>query len=199
MGAFAGVARGSDEEPRLITIRYEPDGASGPRLGLVGKAVTFDSGGSSIKPGAKMSEMKFDMSGGAAVLEATAAIARLGLSTPVVAVIGATENLPSGRSLKPGDILRAKTGTTIEVINTDAEGRLVLADCLAHAIDHGAKRLIDVATLTGGIVTTFGTGHAGLMASDDDLAAAITDAGERTGERVWRLPLDPHYDDMIKG
>ena len=197
MGAFAGVARGSDEEPALITLRYR--GGDTETLGLVGKAVTFDAGGISIKPANKMSDMKFDMSGGAAVIAATAAIAELGLPVDLVAVVGACENLLDGRSMKPGDILRARTGTTIEVINTDAEGRLVLADCMTHAIDQGARRLIDVATLTGGIVTTFGTGHAGLMASDDALAADITDAGERTGERVWRLPLDPHYDDMIKG
>src|SRR3954470_17535068 len=154
MGAFAGVAQGTYEEPRLITLRYEGPGAQGPTLGYVGKAVTFDSGGISIKPGNKMSDMKFDMSGGAAVLGAPAAIARLELPIRLVAVIGATENLPSGRSMKPGDILRARNGTTIEVINTDAEGRLVLADCLHHAVEQGAERLVDLATLTGAIVTT---------------------------------------------
>ena len=137
-------------------------------LGFVGKAVTFDSGGISIKPGNKMSDMKFDMSGGAAVLGATAAIARLGLPVRLIAVIGATENLPSGHSMKPGDILRARNGTTIEVINTDAEGRLVLADCLAHAVEQGAERLVDLATLTGAIVTTLGTTYAGLMGTDDE-------------------------------
>jgi len=198
MGAFAAVARGSDEEPTLITLRYD-GGGDGPLLGLVGKAVTFDSGGISIKPANKMSDMKFDMSGGAAVLGATAAIARLGLPVKLVSVIGAAENLISGRSMKPGDIVRARSGTTIEIINTDAEGRLVLADCITHAIEQGAERLIDVATLTGGIVTTFGTGHAGLMGTDDALCELVRDAGEATGERVWRLPLDRHYDDMIKG
>ena len=198
MGAFAAVARGSDEEPALITLRYR-GGGDGPTLGLVGKAVTFDAGGISIKAAAKMSEMKFDMSGGAAVLAATAAIAQLGLPLNLVAVVGACENLLDGRSMKPGDILRAKTQTTIEVINTDAEGRLVLADCIAHALDEGADRLVDVATLTGGIVTTFGTGHAGLMGNDDALCDAVIAAGEATGERVWRLPLDAHYDEMIKG
>jgi len=199
MGAFAGVARGSDEEPQLITLRYAPDDAAGPVLGLVGKAVTFDSGGISLKPGAKMSEMKFDMSGGAAVLEATGAIARLGLPVRVVSVIGATENLPSGHALKPGDILRAKTGTTIEIINTDAEGRLVLADCLAHAVDLGAERIVDFATLTGAIVTTFGDTHAGLFGSDDAWCEAVTDAGRRAGELVWRLPLHPDYAKAIEG
>ena len=199
MGAFAGVARGSDEEPQLITIRYAPTDATGPVLGLVGKAVTFDSGGISLKPGMKMSEMKFDMSGGAAVLEATGAIARLGLPVPVVAVIGATENLPSGHALKPGDIVRAKTGTTIEIVNTDAEGRLVLADCLAHAVELGAERLVDFATLTGAIVTTFGDTHAGLFGTDDDWCEAVAEAGARAGELVWRLPLHPDYAKAIEG
>jgi leucyl aminopeptidase len=199
MGAFAGVARGSHEEPQLITIRYDPPDVAGPLLGFVGKGVTFDSGGISIKPGMKMSEMKFDMSGAAAVLEATGAIARLGLPTRVVTVIGATENLPSGHAVKPGDILRAKTGTTIEVINTDAEGRLVLADCLAHAIDQGAERLVDVATLTGAIVTTFGSTYAGLFGTDDEWCAQVEAAGKRSGELAWRLPLHAEYADLIKG
>ena len=199
MGAFAGVARGSHEEPQLITIRYDPPDVAGPLLGFVGKGVTFDSGGISIKPGAKMSEMKFDMSGAAAVLEATGAIARLGLPIRLVTVIGATENLPSGHALKPGDILRAKTGTTIEVINTDAEGRLVLADCLAHAVDQGAERLVDVATLTGAIVTTFGSTYAGLFGTDDEWCAQVEAAGQRSGELAWRLPLHAEYADLIKG
>jgi leucyl aminopeptidase len=199
MGAFAGVARGSDEEPRLITLRYDPPGATGPVLGFVGKAVTFDSGGISIKPGNKMSDMKFDMSGGAAVLGATAAIARLGLPVRLVSVIGATENLPSGRSMKPGDILRARNGTTIEVINTDAEGRLVLADCLTHAVEQGAERLVDLATLTGAIVTTLGTTYAGLMGQDDEWCEEVTAAGRRAGEIVWRLPLHAEYAELIKG
>jgi leucyl aminopeptidase len=199
MGALAGVARGSHEDPKLITMRYEPEDVAGPVLGFVGKGVTFDSGGISIKPGNKMSEMKFDMSGGAAVIEATGAIARLGLPVRVVSVVGATENLPSGHALKPGDILRAKTGTTIEVINTDAEGRLVLADCLAHAIDQGADRLVDVATLTGAIVTTFGSTYAGLFGADDDWCAEVEAAGRRAGELVWRLPFHAEYADLIKG
>jgi leucyl aminopeptidase len=198
MGALAGVARGSDQEPRLIVIRHEPADVAGPLLGFVGKGVTFDSGGISIKPSAKMSEMKFDMSGAAAVLEATGAIARLGLPVRVLTVIGATENLPSGHAVKPGDILRAKTGTTIEVLNTDAEGRLVLADCLAHAIDLGAERLVDLATLTGAIVTTFGSTYAGLFGSDDDWCAEVEAAGRRAGELVWRLPLHAEYAEAIK-
>jgi leucyl aminopeptidase len=199
MGAFAGVARGSHEEPQLITLRWSPDGATGPRLGWVGKAVTFDSGGISIKPAARMHDMKFDMSGGAAVLEATGAVARLGLAVDLVSVIGATENLPSGHAVKPGDILRAKTGTTIEVTNTDAEGRLVLADCLAHAVELGAERLVDLATLTGAIVTSLGTTHAGVMSSHDDWCAEVVAAGARAGELLWRLPLHPEYAKLIEG
>jgi leucyl aminopeptidase len=161
--------------------------------------VTFDSGGISIKPGNKMSDMKFDMSGGAAVLGATAAIARLGLPVRLVSVIGATENLPSGHAMKPGDILRARNGTTIEVINTDAEGRLVLADCLAHAVEQGAERLVDIATLTGAIVTALGTTYAGIMGQDDAWCEEVTAAGRRAGEIVWRMPLHADYAELIKG
>src|SRR5829696_618464 len=148
MGAFAAIAAGAGHEPQLITIRHEPAGASGPLLGLVGKAVTFDTGGYSIKPAAHMHEMKFDMCGGAAVLEAIGAIAALGLPVRLVGVIGATENMISSRAARPGDIVRSKAGITIELNNTDAEGRLVLADCLTHARDEGAERLLDIATLT---------------------------------------------------
>jgi leucyl aminopeptidase len=199
MGAFAAVARGSDEEPRLITLRYDPPDVAGPLLGFVGKAVTFDSGGISIKPAAKMHEMKFDMSGGAAVVESIGAIAALGLPVRVAGVVGATENLPSGRSVKPGDIVRARSGVTIEVNNTDAEGRMVLADCLAHAIDIGAERLVDLATLTGAIVTALGHTYAGLFANDEDWAAEVAAAGERTGELVWRMPLHAEYAKAIEG
>ncbi len=197
MGAFSAVAQGSEEPPALITLRYSPPDADGPVLGFVGKGVTFDSGGISIKPGKGMGEMKFDMSGAAAVMYATAAVARLQLPVRVVCVVGATENMPDGRAIKPGDIVRAKTGTTIEVLNTDAEGRLVLADCLAHAIDCGAERLVDVATLTGGITTTFGDIYAGLFGTDDEWCEAVRAAGEATGELVWRLPLHPDYAEMI--
>ena len=161
MGAFAAVAQGSEQEPALITLRYEGPGAKGPTLGFVGKAVTFDSGGISLKPGAKMAEMKFDMSGGAAVIEAVAAIARLQLPVKLVAVVGATENLPSGRAVKPGDIVTASNGRTIEVNNTDAEGRLVLADCLCHAVREGAERIVDLATLTGAVIIALGSTYAG--------------------------------------
>jgi leucyl aminopeptidase len=199
MGAFAAVAQGTEEEPALITLRYDPPGAGGPLLGFVGKAVTFDSGGISLKPGAKMAEMKFDMSGGAAVISALAAIARLGLPVRIVAVVGATENLPSGKSIKPGDIVTASNGKTIEVNNTDAEGRLVLADCLCHAISLGAEQVVDLATLTGAVIIALGSTYAGLISNDDDFAASVTAAGEQTGEIVWRLPLHEEYHDLVKG
>ncbi|HEV7808384.1 MAG TPA: leucyl aminopeptidase [Solirubrobacteraceae bacterium] len=193
MGAFAGVAQGSHEEPKLITLRYDGPGATGPVLGLVGKAVTFDTGGISIKPANKMSEMKFDMSGGAAVLGAVEAIARLALAVRLVAVVGATENMPSGHAMRPGDVVRASNDVTIEIINTDAEGRLVLADCLAHAVAEGAERLVDIATLTGAIIVALGNTHAGVVGGDDDWVAAVTAAGAASGELVWRLPLHEEY------
>ncbi len=199
MGAFAAVAQGSDQEPALITLKYEGPAAGGPTLGFVGKAVTFDSGGISLKPGAKMAEMKFDMSGGAAVIEAVSAIARLQLPVRLVAVVGATENLPSGHAIKPGDIVTAANGKTIEINNTDAEGRLVLADCLWHATTQGAERILDLATLTGAVIVALGSTYAGLMSNDDEFAARIAAAGEATGEIVWRLPLHEEYDELVKG
>ena len=203
MGAFAAVAQGSEQEPALIVLRYE-GGAdeippTRPLLGFVGKAVTFDSGGISLKPGPKMAEMKFDMSGGAAVIEAVAAIARLRLPVKLLAVVGATENLPDGRAIKPGDIVTAKNGKTIEINNTDAEGRLVLADCLCHAVSLGAERIVDLATLTGAVIIALGSTYAGIMSNDDELAEHVTAAGERTGEILWRLPLHPEYDELVAG
>ena len=205
MGAFAAVAQGTEQEAQLIVLRYvPPPGPShhmepdGPLLALVGKAVTFDSGGISLKPGTRMSEMKFDMSGGAAVLEAIGAIARLRLPIRVLGIVGATENMPSGRAVKPGDIVRASNGTTIEIVNTDAEGRLVLADCLAYAVAQGAERIVDLATLTGAIVTALGDSHAGLLSNDDAWAAAVQEAANVAGEPVWRLPLHDSYADLIR-
>jgi leucyl aminopeptidase len=199
MGAFAAVAQGSAQEPALITLHYEGPKASGPVLGFVGKAVTFDSGGISIKPSASMEEMKFDMSGGAAVLEAVAAIASLELPVKLVAVLGATENLLSDRSVKPGDVVRTMNGLTVEINNTDAEGRLVLADCLQHAINEGAERLVDLATLTGAIITALGSTYAGLLSNDDPWAEQVAEAGAATSELVWRLPLHAEYKKAVKG
>jgi leucyl aminopeptidase len=199
MGALAAVAAGSAQDAQLIHLEYEGPGADGRRLGLIGKAVTFDSGGLSIKPATSMPDMKFDMCGGAAVIEAIGALARLRAPVRVLGVIGATENLPSGSAVKPGDIVRALDGTTIEVNNTDAEGRLVLADCISYALRQGCDRLVDIATLTGGIVTALGSTYAGVMANDDALAAELEACGRSTGELLWRLPLHREYADMVKG
>ncbi|HEV3229037.1 MAG TPA: leucyl aminopeptidase [Solirubrobacteraceae bacterium] len=198
MGAFAAVAQGTHQEPALIALRYEGPGAAGPRLGYVGKAVTFDTGGISLKPSAKMHEMKFDMSGGAAVIESVAAIARLRLPLSVVAVVGATENMPSGHAVKPGDIVRASNGTTIEVNNTDAEGRLVLADCITYARREGCERLLDIATLTI-VDAVLGSTYAGLMCNDAEWSEQIESLGRSTGELVWPLPLHEEFAAMIKG
>jgi leucyl aminopeptidase len=199
MGAFAAVAQGTYQEPALITMRYEGPGAVGPTLGFIGKAVTFDSGGISLKPGEGMDEMKYDMSGGAVVIEAIGAIARLALPVRVIGVIGATENLPSGRSMKPGDIVRTLAGVTVEINNTDAEGRLVLSDCLTYAIAEGAERLVDLATLTGACVVALGHTYAGLFSNNEAWCAAVSGAADRTGELVWRLPLHPEYEKIVKG
>jgi leucyl aminopeptidase len=199
MGAFSAVAQSAGHGARLIALRYRGPGAIGPLIGLVGKAITFDSGGISLKPAARMHEMKFDMCGGAAVIEAIGALGRLGAAVEVLGVVGATENLPGPDAVKPGDVVRALDGTTIEINNTDAEGRLVLADCITYAIREGAQRIVDLATLTGGIVVALGPTHSGLFSNDDALATRLQELGRVTGERVWRMPLDREYADMIKG
>jgi leucyl aminopeptidase len=199
MGAFAAVARGSYEEPALITLRYEGPGATGPTIGLIGKAVTFDSGGISIKPGDHMEEMKYDMSGGAVVIEAIGAIARLSMPVRLIGVVGAAENMPSGRSVKPGDIVHTLAGLSVEVNNTDAEGRLVLSDCMAYAIAAGAERLLDLATLTGACLVALGHSHAALLGNDDEWCAEILAAAARTGELAWRLPLHREYAKLVEG
>jgi leucyl aminopeptidase len=198
MGALAAVAQGSYEEPQLIVIRYD-GGGGGPHLGYIGKAVTFDTGGISIKPAGKMHEMKFDMSGGAAVIESMGAIAKLGLPAKITAVVAATENMPSGRSVRPGDIVTAMNGVTIEVNNTDAEGRLVLADALCYAVEQGAERLVDLATLTGAILVALGHTYCGYFSNDDDWCGSVDAAGQATGELGWRLPLHPEYEEATKG
>ncbi len=198
MGAFAAVASGSDREPRLITLRYD-GGGGGAHLGYVGKGVTFDTGGISIKPAAKMHEMKYDMSGSAAVIESMSAIAELGIPVRITAVVPSTENMPSGHSMKPGDIVTAMNGKTIEINNTDAEGRLILADALAYAVENGAERIVDLATLTGAIVVALGSTYAGLFSNDDDWYSDVEAACAATGEIGWRLPLHPEYLDLTKG
>jgi leucyl aminopeptidase len=197
MGAFAAVAQGSAEDARLIELRYQ--GAGGPPLALIGKAVTFDTGGLTIKPGPTMYDMKFDMGGGAAVVEAIAALAQLRAPVNVLGLVGATENVISATAVKPGDIVTALDGTTIEVNNPDAEGRLVLADCITYAKREGAAKLVDVATLTGGVVAALGSVYAGLFSNDDELASAVQRSADRTGELVWRLPLHPSYARMTEG
>jgi len=199
MGAFTAVAQGTYEEPQLIVLRYSPSNASGPHLSLVGKAVTFDTGGISIKPAGKMHEMKFDMSGGAAVIEAMDAIAALELPVKVTAIVPSTENMPSGRSMKPGDIVTAMNGKTIEINNTDAEGRLILADALCYAVEQGCERLVDIATLTGAIVVALGSTYSGLFSNDDDWYSEVEAACDATGEPGWRMPLHPEYLDLTKG
>jgi len=194
MGAFAGVAAGSPRDPQLIVMRYEPPGVRADlTLGLVGKALTFDSGGISLKPHLRMQDMKGDMCGGAAVIEATAAIAELALPIRVLTAVGATENVQDAGAYKPGDILRAANGKTIEVINTDAEGRLVLADVLHYARENGATHLVDFATLTGAMVLALGDLYAGWFCTDDAFAAAIERASASSGDLAWRFPLHPRY------
>lgn len=199
MGAILSVAQGSDQEPRLIVMRYQPKGAKSKGLSFVGKAVTFDSGGISIKPSAKMEEMKMDMSGGAAAIEATAAIARLKLPIELTTVVASVENMPSGGATKPGDIVKTYKGKTVEITNTDAEGRMILADALAYAVELGAEKIVDLATLTGAVVVALGSTYAGLMSNNDQLAKAIEEAGSETGELVWRLPLHEEYFELTKG
>ncbi len=199
MGAFAAVFQGSAEEPALITLRWRGPGAAGPVLGLVGKGVTHDTGGYALKTKASIAGMKFDMSGAAAVLEAVGAIAELQLPVDLVAVIGATDNMVDAAAVHPGDVVRAASGLTIEVNNPDAEGRLLLADCLWHARQLGAERLVDLATLTGGAQTALGSVMAALFANDEPWAAAVADASESSGELVWRLPLHPAYAKQLQG
>jgi leucyl aminopeptidase len=198
MGGLVAVGQGSAEEPKLIALRYA-GGGSGPKIAFVGKGVTFDTGGISLKPGAGMHEMKMDMSGAAAVLEAIAAIAELGLPLDLLALVPTTENMPSGTAIKPGDVITQYNGKTVEVNNTDAEGRLILADALAYAVEQGAERIVDLATLTGAVEVALGSTYAGLISNDDELAAAVAEAGEVTGELVWRLPLHPEYKELMKG
>jgi leucyl aminopeptidase len=195
MGALAAVGRASANGPRLIVLRYEP--ASPARkdlvLGLVGKAITFDAGGISLKPALKMQDMKGDMAGGAAVIAGIAAVAELGLPVRIVAVVAAAENLVSGESFRPGDILRAASGKTIEITNTDAEGRLVLADALWYARREGATHILDLATLTGAMELALGDFYAGAFANDDDWMQEILTSAGTSGDHAWPFPLHPRY------
>ena len=199
MGAFWGVAQGSDEPPTLIVLRYEPAGTpEKPVLGLVGKGITFDTGGISIKPADGMEKMKYDMAGGATMLGAMRAIALLKPKVKVIGIVCATENMPSGKAQKPGDIQTAMSGKTIEIINTDAEGRLVLADGLCYARQLGCTHLVDAATLTGAVVVALGYANAGIFANDDEIYDRFKNALDKAGEKMWRLPLDDEYKEQIK-
>jgi len=199
MGAFLAVAQGSVRPPRLVVLRYAPPRAPRGRvLGMVGKGVTFDSGGLSLKPLRSMIGMKYDMSGAAAVLEATAAIAELKLPLRTISVVGATDNMPDAGSVMPDTVVTASNGRTIEITNTDAEGRLVLADCLHHARNLGATHLIDLATLTGAVVTALGDVHAGMMGVDQPWLDRVAAAGEASGDHVWPLPLSDTFKRMFR-
>ena len=199
MGAFLGVARGSDQPPKLIVLKYvgDPDNP-GNNLGLVGKGITFDTGGISLKPAGGMEDMKGDMAGGASVIGAMKAIGRIRPRINVTALIAATENMPGGSAQRPGDVVRSMSGKTIEVINTDAEGRLVLADALCYGRQIGLNRLVDVATLTGAMVVALGNACSGVMTNDQALTDSLIKAGESTGERVWQLPMYSDYKELIK-
>lgn len=205
MGSLLSVARGSEEPPTLMILKYTPEGykasANGNKeelLAFVGKGVTFDSGGISIKPGENMELMKYDMTGGATVLGVMRAVAQLKPPMPLLGVVPATENLPSGKATKPGDVVRAMSGKTIEVINTDAEGRLILADAISYAKKLGATRIVDLATLTGAVSVALGDVNTGILGTDQELIDEVIAAGREVGEKFWQLPLDKEYTKQIK-
>ncbi len=198
MGALLGVAQGSHEPPKFVILEYRGGPRSARPVALVGKTVTFDSGGISLKPADNMEQMKADMTGGAAVLAAVRAAARLRLPINLVALIPATENMPGGRATKPGDVLTSLSGKTIEVINTDAEGRLILADGLTYANRYKPSAVVDIATLTGAVVVALGNYAIGVLGNNDKLISELKTAGEECGERAWQLPLWEEYYDQIK-
>lgn len=201
MGGILAVGQGSTNEPRLIILKYTPTKKPAkklPRIGLVGKAVTFDSGGISIKPSPDMDQMKFDKSGGIAVLATMQAVADLGLPIDVWGLIPSAENLPSGTSYRPGDIITTYSGKTVEILNTDAEGRMILCDALAYAVEQKRQTVIDVATLTGACMVALGQHMAGLMGNDDGLVEQLKQAAEDSGEKVWHLPSGDEYADDMK-
>jgi leucyl aminopeptidase len=198
MGALLGVAQGSIQPPKFIVLKYEGDPGHKGSIGFIGKGLTFDSGGISLKPQDYMSDMKGDMAGGAAVIAAIGAIAALKLKINVTAIVPATENLPGGRALKPGDVLQASNGKTIEVVNTDAEGRLILSDALSYSVKKGISPLIDLATLTGACHVALGDLYAGVFANDQKVADDIMKAGKQAGEPLWQLPLPDDYKEMNK-
>ena len=198
MGSFLGVAQGSEQPPKFIVLTYKGDPSTHKGLGLIGKGITFDTGGISIKPAANMEEMKADMSGGGSVIAALGALARLRPRINVVGIVPATENMPSGTAIKPGDVVKAMNGKTIEVINTDAEGRLILADGLSYACQLDLSPLVDIATLTGAISIALGNVAMGVMANDDALVEKLKTAAGRAGEKIWQMPMFEEYKEQIK-
>jgi leucyl aminopeptidase len=192
MGGVLGVGQGSERPPRFLRLAYEPAGAK-TTLALVGKGVVFDSGGLSLKTAAGMESMKTDMSGAAAVIATLSVLGQLGVGTRVIGYVPLVENMPSGSAIRPGDVLRIRNGKTVEVLNTDAEGRLILADALALAVDEKADAIVDIATLTGACMVALGDKIAGLMGSDDTWVEQVRDAAGRAGESVWALPLPTEY------
>ncbi|MBI5196985.1 MAG: leucyl aminopeptidase [Nitrospirae bacterium] len=198
MGAFLGVARGSEEPPKFIILEYWGGKRGEKPIVVVGKSITFDSGGISIKPSEGMEKMKYDMSGGAATLGLLQAAAQLRLPVNLVGLLPATENLPSGTATKPGDVLKSMGGWTIEVVNTDAEGRLVLADALSYALRYKPAAIIDIATLTGACVVALGSQAIGMIGNNEELKKSIRQAGEETRERVWEMPLWDEYHEQIR-
>ena len=200
MGSFLSVAAGSDEAPRFIVLHHKPENAkkSEAPIVFVGKGVTFDTGGISLKPGASMDEMKWDLGGAATVLGLFKFISEVGLDKEVVGLIPATENMPSGRATKPGDVVTSMSGQTIEILNTDAEGRLILCDALTYAERFEPKAVIDIATLTGACVIALGKINSGLFSNNDDLSAALHEAGQQACDQAWPMPLDDEYQDQLK-
>lgn len=198
MGALLGVAQGSDEPPRLIVLRYTSEEPSTETVAIVGKGITFDTGGISIKPSEGMEKMKYDMAGGATTIGAMRAIAAIKPKVNVIGLIPATENMPSGRAQRPGDVVHSMSGKTIEVINTDAEGRLILADALTYARQLGATRIVDLATLTGAVSIALGDVYVAVLGNDQRWVDEVIEAGRRAGEKIWQLPLDREYRDQIK-
>lgn len=198
MGAFLGVAKGSDEPPKFIVLSYEPAGRPRKKIALVGKGLTFDSGGLSLKPANGMETMKCDMSGSAAVLATMRALGKLKPKVSVLGLVAATENMPSGHATRPGDVVKAMNGKTIEILNTDAEGRLTLADALCYAVNEKAEEIIDIATLTGACVVALGKVQMGVFANDQGLCRRVMDSAERAGEGAWHLPLSEELKEVLK-
>jgi leucyl aminopeptidase len=201
MGSLMSVSIGSHQPAKMIVLRYTPERSTankGEMLALVGKGITFDTGGISLKPGEGMDAMKYDMSGGATVLGAMRAVALLKPSVPVLGVVAAVENMPGGGASRPSDVVTAMNGKTIEILNTDAEGRLILADAVAYAEKQGATRIVDMATLTGAVIIALGDLNTGIMGNDQALVDEIIACGEAAGEGFWQLPVSPEYSKMIR-